>query len=141
VYVFENNIPRYAPFYICMFYYASGIGKPDLCCYCAAEGIQQDNDLKKKYWVVLPLCQACLRDKTPILKWNPIKTLSGSKFIPQIWLETIMQHQVHVLSVFDRISFKYWRFVPQTGLTQRQDNSVLLLQVIGEVWTWCTRCN
>ena len=30
-------------------YYASGIGKPDVCCYCAAEGIQQDNDLKKKY--------------------------------------------------------------------------------------------
>jgi hypothetical protein len=29
-------------------YYASDIGKPDLCCYCAAEGIQQDNDLKKK---------------------------------------------------------------------------------------------
>ena len=41
-----------------------------------------------------------------------------------------MQHQVHVLSVFDRISFKYWPFVPPTGLTQRQDNSVLLLQVI-----------
>ena len=34
-------------------------------------------------------------------------TLSGSKFIQQIWLETIMQHQIHVLSVFDRISFKY----------------------------------
>ena len=49
--------------------------KPDLCCYCAAEGIQQqqDNDLKKKYWVVLPLCQACLRDKKLILKRNPIK--------------------------------------------------------------------
>ena len=30
-------------------YYASGIEKPDLCCYCAAEGIQQDNDLMKKY--------------------------------------------------------------------------------------------
>jgi hypothetical protein len=31
--------------------YAAGIGKSDLCCYCAAEGIQQqqDNDLKKKY--------------------------------------------------------------------------------------------
>jgi hypothetical protein len=41
-------------------------------------------------------------------------TLSGSKFIQQIWLETIMQHQVHVLSVFDKISFKYWLFVPQT---------------------------
>jgi hypothetical protein len=29
--------------------YASGIGKPDLCCYCAAEGIQQqqDNDLRR----------------------------------------------------------------------------------------------
>jgi hypothetical protein len=53
--------------------YASGIGKSDLCCYCAAEGIQQDNDLKRKYWVVLPLCQACLRDKKPILKRNPIK--------------------------------------------------------------------
>jgi hypothetical protein len=44
------------------------VGKSDLCCYCAAEGIQQDNDLKKKYWVVLPLCQACLRDKQSILK-------------------------------------------------------------------------
>ena len=54
-------------------YYASGIEKPDLCCYCAAKGIQQDNDLRKKYWVVLPLCQACLRDKKPILKRNPIK--------------------------------------------------------------------
>ena len=55
--------------------YASGIEKPDLCCYCAAKGIQQqqDNDLKKKYWVVLPLCQACLMDKNPILKWNSIK--------------------------------------------------------------------
>jgi hypothetical protein len=30
-------------------YYASSIGNPDLCCYCAAEGIQQDNDLMKKY--------------------------------------------------------------------------------------------
>jgi hypothetical protein len=30
-------------------YYASSIGKPDLCCYCAAEGIPQDNDLMKKY--------------------------------------------------------------------------------------------
>jgi hypothetical protein len=54
-------------------YYASGIGKPILCCYCAAERIQHNNDLKKKYWVVLPLCQACLRDKKPILKRNPIK--------------------------------------------------------------------
>ena len=34
-------------------------------------------------------------------------TLSGSKFIQHIRLETIMQHQVHVLPVFDRISFKY----------------------------------
>jgi hypothetical protein len=41
-----------------------------------------------------------------------------------------MQHQVHVLSVFDWISFKYWLFFPRTDLTQRQDNSVLLLQVI-----------
>jgi hypothetical protein len=30
-------------------YYASSIGNPDLCCYCAAEGMQQDNDLMKKY--------------------------------------------------------------------------------------------
>ena len=29
--------------------HGSSIGKPDLCCYCAAEGIQQDNDLMKKY--------------------------------------------------------------------------------------------
>jgi hypothetical protein len=55
-------------------YYASSIGKPDLCCYCAAEGIQQDNDLMKKYWVVLPLCQACLRDKKLILNQILLKT-------------------------------------------------------------------
>ena len=30
-------------------YYASGVGKLDLCCYCAAEGIQRDKDLKKKH--------------------------------------------------------------------------------------------
>ena len=65
-------------------------------------------------------------------------TLSGSKFIQQIWLETIMQHQVHVLSVFDGISFKYWLFVPQTGLTQRQDNSVLPLQVIVLLNSFCS---
>jgi hypothetical protein len=51
---------------------------------------------------------------------------------------TIMQHQVHVLSVFDRISFKYWLFVPQTGLTQRQDNSVLPLQVIVLLNSFCS---
>jgi hypothetical protein len=45
---------------------------------------------------------------------------------------------VHVLSVFDRISFKYWLFVPQTGLTQRQDNSVLLLQVIVLLNSFCS---
>jgi hypothetical protein len=65
-----------------------------------------------------------------LLLFSRKDTLSGSKFIQQIWLEIIMQHQVHVLSVFDRISFKCLLFVPQTGLTQRQDNSVLLLQVI-----------
>ena len=42
-----------------------------------------------------------------LLLFSRKDTLSGSKFIQQIWLETIMQHQVHVLSVFDRISFKY----------------------------------
>ena len=35
-----------------------------------------------------------------------------------------MQYQVHVLSVFDRISFKYWLFVPQTGLTQRHPDKI-----------------
>jgi hypothetical protein len=49
-----------------------------------------------------------------------------------------MQHQVHILSVFDRISFKYWLFVPQTGLTQRQDNSLLLLQVIVMLNSFCS---
>ena len=40
-----------------------------------------------------------------LLVWHLKKdTLTVSKFIQQIWLETIMQHQVHVLSVFDRIS-------------------------------------
>lgn len=55
-------------------YYSSGInGKLDLCCYCKAEGVQQDKELKKQFRVVLPVCQTCLDNHKPILKRNPIK--------------------------------------------------------------------
>lgn len=55
-------------------YYSSGIkGKLDLCCYCKAEGVQQDEELKKQFRVVLPVCQTCLDNHKPILKRNPIK--------------------------------------------------------------------
>lgn len=54
-------------------YYSSGIGKADICCYCTAQGIQQDKELKKQFRVVLPVCQACLDDNKPVLKRNPIR--------------------------------------------------------------------
>lgn len=40
-------------------YYSSGIGRGDLCAYCATEDSQCNMELKKKYKTVLPLCGRC----------------------------------------------------------------------------------
>lgn len=36
-----------------------GIGRGDLCTYCATDDSQSNLDLKKKYKTVLPLCGSC----------------------------------------------------------------------------------
>jgi hypothetical protein len=48
-------------------YYASNIGRTDLCCYCANENAQIDLDLKKSFKTVLPLCEECKQEgKKPV---------------------------------------------------------------------------
>ena len=50
-------------------YYTSGLGKTDLCCYCAAEDGEVDQELKRKYKTVLPLCAACKKNgKHPVVQ-------------------------------------------------------------------------
>ena len=41
-------------------YYSTDIGRHDLCCYCAADSISVDQELKKQFKTVLPVCEACL---------------------------------------------------------------------------------
>ena len=44
-------------------YYSAGIARIDLCCYCAAEGISVNEDLKKQFKTVLPVCVQCVEQK------------------------------------------------------------------------------
>lgn len=40
-------------------YYSSGLGRNDICCLCADEDAEVDQELKKTYKTVLPLCDNC----------------------------------------------------------------------------------
>jgi len=40
-------------------YYSATIGRPDLCCFCGMEGASIDQELKKKFKTVLPVCPTC----------------------------------------------------------------------------------
>ncbi|CAG2208657.1 unnamed protein product [Mytilus edulis] len=40
-------------------YYGSGLGQPDICCFCASEGAEVSAELRKKYKTVLPICENC----------------------------------------------------------------------------------
>lgn len=40
-------------------YYGCELGRKDLCCYCAVEGCCVDQELKKQYKTVLPICDSC----------------------------------------------------------------------------------
>ena len=46
-------------------YYASGLGKSDLCCYCASEDGEVDQGLECLYKTVLPLCASCKENRKP----------------------------------------------------------------------------
>ena len=45
-----------------MSYYASKIGRSDICCYCGCKGAPQEAALLNKFKTVLPLCNTC-KDK------------------------------------------------------------------------------
>ena len=40
-------------------YYSAAIARIDLCCYCAAESTNVDQELKKRFKTVLPVCAQC----------------------------------------------------------------------------------
>ena len=52
-------------------YYASTIAKQDTCCHCGCKGAKRDEELMKKYKIVLPSCDRCSHKKP--MKRNPIK--------------------------------------------------------------------
>ena len=50
-------------------FYRSGLGKPELCCYCASEDGVVDQVLNKKFQTVLPICAFCKESgKHPIVQ-------------------------------------------------------------------------
>lgn len=54
-------------------FYASNIGRVDLCAYCASPETNKDQELLKKFKVVLPVCGECIQRKKDIPKRNPKK--------------------------------------------------------------------
>ena len=42
-------------------YYSSSIARTDLCCHCAAADTPVDQELKKQYKTVLPVCVQCAK--------------------------------------------------------------------------------
>jgi hypothetical protein len=41
-------------------YYASNIGRPDICAHCAEPEAQRNPELLKKFRTVLPVCEQCI---------------------------------------------------------------------------------
>lgn len=54
-------------------FYASNIGRVDLCAHCASPETNKDQELLKKFKVVLPVCGECIKRKKDIPKRNPKK--------------------------------------------------------------------
>jgi hypothetical protein len=40
-------------------YYASTIGRKDICCHCAKEDVRPDKEVEKNFHIVLPICDNC----------------------------------------------------------------------------------
>jgi hypothetical protein len=54
-------------------YYGSNIGRQDLCAHCAKTESTKDDELMKKFKVVLPVCKECMDKKLFVPKRNPKK--------------------------------------------------------------------
>ena len=55
------------------YYSSSAITRKDLCCHCATEGIERDQEVLKQYKVVLPVCELCKSAGKGIPKRGPLK--------------------------------------------------------------------
>ncbi|KAL3865743.1 hypothetical protein ACJMK2_043103 [Sinanodonta woodiana] len=54
-------------------YYASNIGRPDICAHCGAVGAEKSQEMTGRFRTVLPVCQQCLASGKDIPKRNPVK--------------------------------------------------------------------
>ncbi|KAL3889845.1 hypothetical protein ACJMK2_002172 [Sinanodonta woodiana] len=54
-------------------YYASNIGRPDICAHCGAIGAEKSQEMTGRFRTVLPVCQQCLASGKVIPKRNPVK--------------------------------------------------------------------
>ncbi|KAL3873497.1 hypothetical protein ACJMK2_036606 [Sinanodonta woodiana] len=54
-------------------YYASNIGRPDICAHCGAIGAEKSQEMTGRFRTVLPVCQQCLASGKDIPKRNPVK--------------------------------------------------------------------
>ncbi|KAL3856739.1 hypothetical protein ACJMK2_011462 [Sinanodonta woodiana] len=54
-------------------YYASNIGRPDICSHCGAIGAEKSQEMTGRFCTVQPLCQQCLASGKDIPKRNPVK--------------------------------------------------------------------
>ncbi|KAL3875452.1 hypothetical protein ACJMK2_033399 [Sinanodonta woodiana] len=54
-------------------YYASNIGRPDICAHCGVVGAEKSQEMTGRFRTVLPVCQQCLASGKDIPKRNPVK--------------------------------------------------------------------
>jgi hypothetical protein len=52
-------------------YYASTIGRKDICCHCAKEDVRPDKEVEKNYRIVLQICDDCKSAGKEICKRGP----------------------------------------------------------------------
>ena len=52
-------------------YYSSGLGKALLCCYCASDDGEVDQNLKGQYQTVLPICKECEQKGKQVIVQRP----------------------------------------------------------------------
>lgn len=52
-------------------YYASGLGRLDICSFCTSEHCLVNSDLKKKFKTVLPACRVCIENGMTIIVARP----------------------------------------------------------------------
>ena len=60
-------------------YYASDVGRKDLCCHCAGINAIVDPALKKQFKTVLPICDSCVADRKVAVTQRPFGKASKKR--------------------------------------------------------------